>query len=62
MRSISPHSRLNALWFFRRVRHLHKVERKQAYYLAVAKYGFENIRDWALWRKVRPENRELIAN
>ena len=62
MKTISSHSHLNALWFFRRVRYVHKIGRKQAYWLAVAKYGFENLRDWALWRKVARENRELIAN
>lgn len=62
MKTISPHSRLNALWFFRRVRYIHKINRKEAYWLAVAKYGFENIRDMALIRKVKPENWEIIAS
>jgi len=61
MKTISRHSRLNALWFFRRVQYTYKVGRKQAYWLAVAKYGFENLRDFALFRKVKPENWEKIA-
>lgn len=62
MKTISRHSHLNALWFYRRVRYVHKIGRKQAYWLAVAKYGFENLRDWALIRKVQPKNWELVAS
>lgn len=61
MKAISPHSRLNALWFFRRVRYVHKVGRKQAYWLAVARFGYENLQQWALVRKVKPENWEKIT-